>query len=144
APAWCIIMAVQHIVGLLHQGIHPVFYLGALLILREHPHVVEIRKDLEKVRLIEEYSPDMLSRCCNSKRGPQAREPIRTFDRLDYHITRKECSPITAGCRGNRNEEHPQHQEGHTHCTPRPPHRSPFPQCYAPGFATRSTLQSVP
>src|SRR5215813_369339 len=104
-------------------------------IVREHAHVVDIWKDFWKARIIEEYSPDALSWCCNRKRGPQARDPIWTFYRLDYHITRKECSPIAASCREVRNEEHPQHQEGHTHCTPRPPHRLPFSSVSTlPGF----------
>src|SRR5216683_1738920 len=115
---------------------HPVFYLGALLIVREHAHVVDIRKDLWKARIIEEYSPDALSWCCDRKRGPQARNPIRTFYRLDYHIPRKECSPIAAGYRGARNEEHPRHQEGHTRCTPGPPHRLPS--------SSMPTLQVLP
>ncbi len=35
-----------------------------------------------------------------------------------------------------RNEEHPQHQEGHTRCTPGPPHRLPS--------SAVPTLQALP
>jgi hypothetical protein len=77
--------------------------------MREHTQIVDIRKNLWKVRIIEEYGPDALSRCCNCKRSPQTRDPIWMFYRLDYHITRKEQSPIPAGDRGDHDEEHPQH-----------------------------------
>src|SRR5262245_38574045 len=123
-PLACLIVtAVQHIVVLGHHGIESDLYMRAILVLRQHAHLVNVWEELREVRVVHEDRPDAFPRRCHCKRGPQAAEPLRMLHRFDNHLTRQEPVPIHAAYdRGAREEECPDQQEPSVPPSPGPSH----------------------
>src|SRR5262249_10978903 len=89
----------------------------------QHAHLLDIWEEFGEIRIVDEYSPDAVPRCCHRKRSPQAGEPVRVLHRFDNHLTRQESVPIhPAYDRGARGEERPDHQEHSTAPSPGPHH----------------------